>query len=76
MPSFTRPAAGTRLMTFPSSRISPSVGGKKAGDQIEERRFARAVRTNHRAQFTGLDAHRNIGHGREAAEILRGVANL
>src|SRR5262249_49885285 len=43
---------------------------KEAAEQVEERRLARAVRPDNRAQLAAGDAKRNITHRDQAAEAL------
>ena len=49
---------------------------EEAGDQIEEGRLAGAVRADDGAQLAGLDRHRDIVDGDQAAEMLRDVFDL
>ena len=63
MPIFTRPAAGTRLMFCAVQQDLARGRREEAGDQVEERRLAGAVRADDRAQLAVLDPHRHVGHG-------------
>src|SRR5581483_5625436 len=47
--------------------------GQEAADQVEEGGLAGAVRADHCAQFAGLNGHRYVVDGHEAAETLRDI---
>ena len=50
--------------------------GQKSADQIEEGGLAGAVGADHRAQLAGLDGHRDVVDGDQAAEVARDVLDL
>ena len=47
------------------------VGDVRAAQQIEERRFAGAIRTDHANAFATRDRETHIRHGRDAIETAR-----
>ena len=72
------PPAAIALVFFPeivrpSNVIVPRRGRIDAGDQIEDRRFPGAVRTDHRDDRPGVDREVEIVDGDEPAEALRHV---
>src|ERR1019366_225142 len=48
-------------------------GREKSADHVEESRLAGAVRPDHGAQLAGLDRHRDLIDGDQAAEVARYV---
>src|SRR2546426_11789086 len=52
------------------------VGGEVAGDAVEERGLARAVRADETHQLAGLDGEVHVVHGGDAEETLDETANL
>ena len=57
-------------------RDGAAVGREQAGDQIEQRGLAGAVRPDQGVDFAGADLQARIGHGANAAEGLRDAAHL
>ena len=47
----------------------PLIGREQAGDQIEQRGLAGAVRPDQRVDFAGADLKARIGDGADAAEM-------
>ena len=76
MPRQTRRAGSSCVMSSPSNRMRPEVGVEKSADQIEEGGLAGAVGADHRAQLAGLDRHRDVVDGDQAAEMARDVLDL
>ena len=76
MPRHTRRAGSSAEMSSPSKMMRPDVGVRKPLISVEERGLAGAVRPDHRAQFAGLDRHRHVVDGDQAAEMLGDVFDL
>ena len=72
-----RHAAGGHAIGPPARDVvaleheAPGARRQHAGDQVEERRLAGAVRPDHRVDGAGLDDSVDVGHGGEPAERLR-----
>src|SRR5262249_29634638 len=49
---------------------------KQAGDQVEQRGLARAVRADQRVNFASADLQGRIAHGADTAELLGDALNL
>ena len=73
MPRQTRRAGSSSEMSSPSKMMRPEVCCQKAADQVEERGLAGAVGTDDGAQLAGLDRHRHVVDGDQAAELLGDV---
>ena len=61
------------MMSSPSKMMLPRGRREKAADQVEEGGLAGAVRADDRAQLAGLDRHRHVVDGDQAAEMLGDV---
>jgi hypothetical protein len=68
MPSVTCSAWPTRVMSRPLSRMVPEVGASLAGEQVHERRLARAVGADERVAGTGVQDEVDVARGGEGAE--------
>ena len=60
------PASG--VTSWPKSSIAARRDGEVAGDDVEERRLAGAVRAEDAAPFTGRDVEIDVSDGEQAAE--------
>ena len=58
-------------MLSPSKRMSPGVRRVDAGDEVEERRLAGAVRPDHAHDLALVDVQVELVDAREPAEALR-----
>ena len=60
MPRWARRRLGTAVMSWPNSETEPAVGRQFAGDQVEQRRLAGAVRADDQPPFAGLDVEVDV----------------
>ena len=68
MPRCARLRLATRVMSWSNSRIEPAVGRQLAGDEIEQRGLAGAVRPDDQPTLTRLDFQIDVGGDAQAAE--------
>ena len=68
IPSFARVRGGSVLISSPRNSIVPDARRDVAGDDVEERRLAGAVRAEDRAPLAVRDVEIDVAHGVEAAE--------
>ena len=64
------------VMSLPSNRIGPDVGGEEAGEQVEQRGLAGAVGADERVDGALGDGEVDVGDRPEAAELLGQGAGL
>ena len=64
------------LDPLPLRRDLAAVGGQHAGDQVEHRALAGAVRTDQRDDLGRADVERHVVDGNHAAELLARLAHL
>ena len=67
-PSLGRMRAGRFVTSVPMTSIVPLVGQEVTGDQVEQRRLARAVRAQDRAALAVRDVEIDVAHGLHPAE--------
>ena len=67
---------GRPTIDSPSKRMSPSSGRVDAGDEVEERRLAGAVRADHADDLVLVDVQVEVGDHLQAAERLRDALQL
>ncbi len=70
MPSRVRWCGGSAVISRPSKRIGAAVDRQHAGDAVDERRLAGAVRADEAEALAGLDRQGHAVQRREAAEAL------
>ena len=75
IPSAVRPGSGSRVISRPKRRDRPRARPQRAGDAVEERRLAGAVRADQHAALAGRDVERHAVDRAQAAEILREAAD-
>ena len=71
MPSAVRRWLCQPVTSWPNSSTWPDARRKYAGDQVEQRGLAGAVRPDDRLAVAGHDLERDAAHGMKAAEALR-----
>ncbi len=76
MPSLTRSAWTTPVMSRPFRRTSPRLGGSGPGQQIDERGLARAVRADQGMPRPGVEPEVDVAHGGERSEVPGEPARL
>ena len=57
------------MTDFPAKVISPAVGLINAGNQIENRRFTSAIRSDETKEFAFVDRKREIGEASQTTEL-------
>ena len=76
MPRWQILCGASPTIDCPSSVMSPLVRVVDAGDQVEERRLAGAVRPDHRDDLALLDVHVEVGDDLQPAERERDALQL
>ena len=60
---------GFEAVDAPPLELDRTTGHRdKSGDRVEKRGLARAVRTDHRDNFTGIDGEADVGKSLQSAE--------
>ena len=74
MPARARACGGGPRDVAPSSRMAPRIGPERAGDQVEQRRLAGAVRADDAERVAlgdgEIDAVRDLDRAEGSAEAL------
>ena len=67
-----RRCTGSRVMSRPSNRIDAGVGAQQAGQHVEERGLARAVRADQAVQPVGMHIQMDVrGHDQRAEPLVQ-----
>ncbi len=75
-PAGGRLPRGERGDGLPADRDRAGVGDERAGGDVHQRRLAGAVLAEDRVHLAGQHAHRDVGQGRDAAEVLGDAGHL